>query len=325
MARMAGVSTATVSRILNSTDGYSPETRLRVMEAIETLGYLPLRPPPSTFEPIRPAIGLVFPKVSSMLIGRVLSGVQQEAQKRGHLVVVCHTDGTLRSTLDHLQLLVQHQVRGVIFASEILQREYHELLLQAGIPVVLLSSMSYQFDVPYVRCDDRRAACEATLHLLNLGHRDIAILAGARSDPFSSTARVEGYVDAHMQLGLPIKEHHIVYSRGFSFEDGQEGFHFLLQRETAVSALFACSDELAAGALLAAQTRGVKVPDQLSIMGFDNLLLTETTVPALTTVAQPFEDMGREAVQLLLNPTEGSRNRVLPVRIIERASVRSLP
>lgn len=326
VARAAGVSTATVSRILNSSQGYSSETRARVRQALEVLGYIPLRAPAAIPQPDQGAtIGVVFPKVASMLVSLVLRGIQQEALRNRHLVVVCHTDGSAESTLSHLRLLIEQQVQGVIFASDILQREYHELLQEAGIPVVLLSSMSYQFPLSYVRCDDRRAARDATLYLMDRGHRDIAILAGVRSDPFSSTARVEGYVEAHMQLGLPVNEQHIIYSRGFTYQDGKDGFQQLLRRETAVSAIFACSDELAAGVLTSARTHGVKVPEQLSVIGFDNLPLTEMTCPPLTTVSQPLEEMGREAVDLLLDPHGKPTARVLPVQIIERESVRSLP
>ncbi|GGJ32472.1 substrate-binding domain-containing protein [Deinococcus roseus] len=326
VAVAAGVSVATVSRILNSTEGYSQHTRERVQQAMQTLGYLPVRAPEPVKQTARKTFGVVFPKVSSMLISQVLQGVQ-EALPEGYTLLVCHSDGSLQRTLDSLQTFKEKEVDGVIFASEVLQREHHDLLKQARIPLVLLSSMSYQFVVPYVRCDDRLAARAATTHLIQQGHRDIAILAGARFDPFSSTARVEGYRDAHLHHGLSVQEGLIIYTRGFTFQDGQKGFQALLRNQKAFSALFACSDELAAGVLASAAEQGIAIPDQISVMGFDDIPLCEMTWPPLTTLAQPLVEMGQEAVKLLLECQQNprcDRGVVLPFQVIERGSVRSI-
>lgn len=328
VAEKAGVSVSTASRILNARGGYHPDTRARVMQAMQDLGYVVLHAPEPEPSPQRPIFGVVFPKVASMLIQEALTGLQQAAHQHGFEILVGHTDGSLERTLTVLQTFLDLPVRGVVFASEILHREYHDLLQKHQTPVVLLSAISFQFPVPFVRCDDRRAAFLATDFLIRKGHRDIAIIAGARSDPFSSTARVAGYLDALLHHHLPVQERHIVYTRGFSFQDGKDGLRLLLERETAVSAVFACSDEMAAGVLSVAAERHLSVPEQLSVMGYDNLPLCQMTHPTLTTVAQPFSEMGQQAVHLLMeclhNPN-CQKGLDLGVHIIERGSVRSLP
>ncbi|MDR6225088.1 LacI family DNA-binding transcriptional regulator [Desmospora profundinema] len=327
VAKKANVSTATVSRILNDLPGYSKETKEKVMKVIEELGYQPNAVARGLVSKRTQTIGVLFPDVSSMFSSEILNGIEDTAHELGSSVIVCNTDRDGKRTMKYLQLLQEKRVDGVIFTSEVLTEEYYETLMDMQVPVVLVSTASYRYPLPYVKVDDKHAAYTATEYLIQNGHTQIAMISGRKEDPIAGAPRVEGYKQALSDYGIPIHEESIVYTDGFGFQQGQESFPRIAEKLPEVTAVFAASDEMAVGAMSAAYQLGIQIPDQLSIIGYDNLKIAEMSIPPLTTVAQPLYQMGEVAAKLLnemLRTGSSVESRIMPHHIVERCTVKRM-
>lgn len=324
VAKQANVSVATVSRILNGLTGYSDKTKQKVMRTIEEMGYHPNAIARSLNNRRTQTIGVLFPAVSNEFSSALLHGIEEYAQSRQYSVLVCNTAVDGNRTLGYLQVLREKQADGIIFASEALQEEYAKALESMKVPVVLVASETDHPAFPYVKVDDRLASYDATVYLIGKGHRDIAMISGTEGDPIAGTPRVEGYMQALLDHGLPFREERVVYG-DFFFESGAAALEELLERAEGFTAVFAASDEMAVGALNCAARRGIRVPEQLSVVGYDNIRLSMMIQPPLTTVDQPLTEMGRTAASMLVGMIETGQtepSRVIPHRIVERQSVK---
>ncbi|PLR67618.1 MULTISPECIES: LacI family DNA-binding transcriptional regulator [Bacillaceae] len=324
VAKKANVSIATVSRILNNQKGYSEKTKRKVLEAIEELDYHPNAIARGLINKKTSTIGVLFPALSSMLVTELLAGIEKAAHLHGSSVIVCHTESNGSKTMKYLQLLNEKRVDGIIFTSEVLKEEYYEFIQKMNIPLVLLSTESRAYSVPYVKVDDRHAAYSATQYLIKNGHTRIGMISGNRNDLIAGKPRIEGFKNALMDHGLPIQDSQIVYSEGFTFADGMDGLKKLRNQAPGVTAVFTASDEIAFGAISAAFQMGVKIPEDLSIIGYDNLKIAEMSIPPLTSLAQPFYEMGEKAARMIFDMMNGDQlveSRIMPHSIKERSSV----
>ena len=328
VASRAGVSTATVSRVLNGQHWVAETTRQTVLEAVQELNYTPNAVARSLMSARTHTLAILFPNVSDMFSGTVLSGVEDAAQERGFGVMVCKTGGERERTLSYLQLLAEKRVDGIIFASEILRSEYADFVQKSRIPLIVLSGESEQPGVPTIRCDDYQAAHAATSYLIGRGHERIGMLYGGAHETRTQQGRLTGFREAFRDHGLELVESRVLCLEGFAFKDGQAGGAALLKANPELSAIFASSDELALGVISAAYQRGVRVPEDLSVMGFDDLPLAEMSCPPLTTVRQPLYSMGLKAANMLLNHDRATSSQpdhvTFPTTIVERRSVRRL-
>ncbi|QNG59914.1 substrate-binding domain-containing protein [Bacillus sp. PAMC26568] len=324
VAKKANVSIATVSRILNNQKGYSEKTKRKVLEAIEELDYHPNAIARGLINKKTSTIGVLFPALSSMLVTELLAGIEKAAHLHGSSVIVCHTESNGSKTMKYLQLLNEKRVDGIIFTSEVLKEEYYEFIQKMNIPLVLLSTESRAYSVPYVKVDDRHAAYSATQYLIKNGHTRIGMISGNRNDLIAGKPRIEGFKNALMDHGLPIQDSQIVYSEGFTLADGMDGLKKLRNQAPGVTAVFTASDEIAFGAISAAFQMGVKIPEDLSIIGYDNLKIAEMSIPPLTSLAQPFYEMGEKAARMIFDMMNGDQlveSRIMPHSIKERSSV----
>ena len=328
VAKRAQVSTATVSRVLNEQHWVAEGTRATVFKAVQELNYKPNAVARSLMHSQTKTLAIIFPNVSDMFSGTVLTGAEDAAHARGFSVIICKTGGGKERTLSYLQLLAEKRVDGIIFASEVLLAEYAEFIQRLGIPLVVLSGETVEPGVPIIRCDDHQAAYAATAYLIGLGHERIGMLYGGAHETAEQNGRLLGFHEAHRDHGLVVEGAQVVCMDGFAFKDGQVGGGQLIKQCRGLSAIFASSDELALGVMSAAFVRGIRVPDDLSVMGFDDLPLAEMSLPPLTTVRQPLYGMGRRAATLLLDHIQGlqklGENAVFPTTIVERQSVRRL-
>ncbi|MFG6117896.1 LacI family DNA-binding transcriptional regulator [Thalassobacillus sp. B23F22_16] len=328
VAKRANVSTATVSRILNNQPGYTEKTRLRVQQVIEELSYKPNAVARSMKSRNTQTIGVLFPDVSSMLSSEILHGIESVAHENNSSVIVCHTAADGMRTNKYLKLLHEKRVDGVIFVSETLSDEYYETIKSMEVPLVLVSTVSYKHQVPYVKVDDRHAAYTAVNHLIENGHKNIGMISGNEQDMIAGRPRVEGYKEALFHNGLPFEEKNITYQDGFSFVDGKEGAVQLLEQIPEVTAIFAASDDIAIGAMSALHKMGKKVPDDISIIGYDDLPIAEMMIPPLTTIAQPFSKMGANASEMIFQMLEDDsrtiQSRVLRHDLMERETVKKI-
>ncbi|MFJ5624419.1 LacI family DNA-binding transcriptional regulator [Peribacillus loiseleuriae] len=326
VAKKAGVSIATVSRVLNNQPGFSEKTKKKVQHVIEELGYEPNAVARGLINNKTHTIGVLFPELSSMLVTDFLNGIETMAHELGSSVIVCHTEADGEKTMKYLQLLNEKRIDGIIFVSAILKEEYYNYIRKMGIPMVLLSTESYAYPVPYVKVNDQHAAYSATKYLLNKGHKKIGMISGNKDDLIAGKPRIMGFEMALKDQGIAFTENNIIYSKGFGFQDGLDGMEKLMKQSPEISAIFAASDEIAFGALSFAYQHGIKIPDDVSIIGYDNLSIAEMAIPPLTTVGQPLIKMGKTAASMLFEMLESGNvfveNRILPHEILERETVR---
>jgi LacI family transcriptional regulator len=325
VAKYANVSIATVSRIVNGLPGYSEDTKKKVQEAIEALGYQPNAIARGLINKRTQTIGVLFPEVSGMLSSEVLEGVESAAHDGGFSVIVCNTTSSGKRTVKYLRLLQEKRVDGIIFASEDVKEEYYKIFQEMKVPVVLVSTASSNYDLPFVRVNDFKGAFHATEYLIKKGHKQIGMIGGSKSDPIAGIPRMNGFKEALQKHNLAFSENHLTTNEGYRFQNGKESLPVLLKQLPHMTALFAASDEMAIGAMSAAHQLGIKVPEELSIIGYDNLKIAEMCYPALTTVSQPLKDMGQTAGQILVKLIKGeekeAESRYMPFTIVERQSV----
>lgn len=346
VARAAGVSPATVSRVLAGQRRHiAPETRRRVLAAAARLDYSPDVLARSLVTRRAPLIAALVHDISDPYFGEIARGIESVAGERDHVVMVCNWLGDPQRLLRYLRLLRAMRVRGVVFCGSGLAADapHHEevvrqigLLRRDGIRLVALAPQPVA--MPAVMVDNRNAAAAATAHLLAHGHRRIGHLAGP---PLLLTARErqEGYRLALRRAGLR-PEPGWIESTGFRLTEGYEATRRLLARVPDLTAIFAANDQAAIGAVAAAEDLGRPVPATLSVVGIGNVPVLPYLRPALTTVSVPTFSLGQEGARLVFvrgapEPRGAARRtdprrplaavRFLPVELVVRQSVAAPP
>ena len=304
VAKKVGVSEATVSRVLNGKPGVSEATRDAVLTALDVLGYE--RPTSLRGERAR-LVGLVLPELQNPIFPAFAEVVGGALAQQGLTALLCTSSAGGVSEAAYVDLLLQQQVSGAIFAGGLYteadaKHDHYRLLLQRKLPTVLTNAAVDALGLPQVSCDDGEAVEQAFSHLVALGHRRIGLLLGPASH-VPSQRKLAAFVAANRRAGRA--EHaELVEHAMFSLESGQASMMRLLDRE--VTGVICASDPLALGAIRAARRRGLSVPGDLSVIGYDDSALMSCVDPALTTIRQPIEAMGRAAVDLLVHQIEGS-------------------
>lgn len=326
VAKQANVSVATVSRILNGLNGYSEKTKQKVLDTIDELGYHPNAIARSLSIRRTQTIGVMFPAVSNEFSSAILQGIEEYAQSCNYSVLVCNTAADGNQTLRYLQVLREKQVDGLLFASEALKEEYITALESMNIPVVLVASESSDPRFPFIKVDDRKAAYDAACHLIGKGHKEIAMISGTKGDPIAGAPRLAGYKQALLDNGLSFREERVAYG-DFLFDSGISAMETLLRKARGITAVFAASDEMAIGALNCAISHGIHVPEELSIIGYDNIRLSRMIQPSLTTVNQPLSELGLGAVSKLIEMIETDSlvsSSIVSHDIVERQTVKDM-
>ncbi|NIK70361.1 substrate-binding domain-containing protein [Paenibacillus sp. BK720] len=326
VAREANVSIATVSRVLNGLTGYSDKTKQKVIKTIEDMGYHPNAIARYLNNRRTQTIGVMFPAVTNEFASAVLQGIEEFALERGYSVLVCNTEVDGNRTMKYLQVLRERQIDGIIFASEVLKNEYKQMLDTMRVPLVLVSSENEDAKVPFVKVDDRQASYDAVRYLIGKGHKDIAMIAGTAEDPIAGVPRLQGYKDALYDKGIPFRSSRVAYG-DFHYDSGHAAMETLLAQDRGITAVFAASDEMAVGAMNAALRQGIRVPEDLSVMGYDNIRLSRMIYPALTTVGQPLLQLGRDAAGKVIAMIETGKtvpSLIVPHEIVERQTVKDL-
>ncbi|MFF3485785.1 LacI family DNA-binding transcriptional regulator [Streptomyces sp. NPDC002701] len=305
VAKKVGVSEATVSRVLNGKPGVSDATRQSVLTALDVLGYE--RPTQLRGERAR-LVGLVLPELQNPIFPLFAEVIGGALAQQGLTPVLCtQTKGGV-SEADYVELLLQQHVSGVVFAGGGLfaqadaPHDHYRQLAERRIPVVLVNAPIEGLDFPCVSCDDAVAVEQAWRHLTLLGHERIGVVLGP-SDHIPSRRKLAAARAAAEAAGGSLPDAYVERSM-FSLEGGQAATNRLLER--GVTGVVCASDPLALGAIRAARRRGLAVPEQVSVVGFDDSAFMNCTEPPLTTVRQPVEAMGRAAVDLLCAQIQGA-------------------
>lgn len=326
VAEKANVSVATVSRILNGLEGYSEETRLKVTSVVEEMGYRRNAIAMNLKTKTTRTIGVMLPKVETTFYVEILNGIEEMAHKNNYSVFICTTGTNSHLMPYYLNVLSERQVDGIIACSLSPKDMYDKDIVDTKIPCILVSTFSPRFSIPYIKVDDFGASYAATNYLIENGHTKIAMLGGDREDPIAGLPRLEGYIKALKEHNLPINES-LIKHNGFSFEGGKRSMEELLGENIKFTAIFASCDDVAVGAMFIANKRGIKIPKDLSIIGYDNTKVAEMAYPPLTALAQPSYEMGQKSVEMLIKTitsNKKSESIIMPFEIIERETVRKL-
>jgi len=323
VAREAGVSLMTVSRVINEKGEVSPATRQRILEVIEQLGYRPSAIARGLATRRTGSLGLVMPDVANPFFSDVARGAEHVAYAEGYNIFLCNTDEDPQRELSVLQSLEEKQVDGVVLCSSRLDDSELEAAL-AHHPAAVLVNRRLEGGgvVGSVLSDDEAGGRLATQHLLQAGHRVVGFLAGPPAS-HSGRQRAKGYCAALAAAALP---HNPDWTRHCSpvVESGRETARHLLTAYPELTALFCYNDLVAVGALQACADLGRRVPDDLAVVGFDDILLAALVIPSLTTCRVPRYELGAQAMQLLLDQINGCHDEcteiVLQPELIVRAS-----
>lgn len=323
VARLAGVSVATVSRLMNGGDNVREDTAKRVRAAIEQLNYSPNLLGRTLRQGETKKILVLLNTISNQFYSRVVKGIEESARKKGYTVMVCMTHGDASLEEDYLRLLKTRLVDGAIFLTVEQEGPFLNETL-AGFPVVQACEPKEGFFAPSVSIDNEKAAYEAMCYLIKKGHHEIAFF-GAGGIYGSSLKRKDGYLRALAEFGISVRKEWIL-EEGFSVNAGIRAADRLLKTIKLPTAVFCISDSVAAGAIRAFSEKGVSVPERLSVMGFDNTQISDVFIPSITTTKQPQYEIGTEAMELLFEQIEQSNTArtavILHHEIIERDSVK---
>jgi LacI family transcriptional regulator len=308
VALRAGVSVTTVSHVVNDTRHVSAKGRERVEQAIRELGYVPNAMARSLKSNTTSTLGMLIPNSSNPYFAEIVRIVEDRCFGAGYTLVLCNTDDEPRRQSVYLQVLAERRIDGLIVVStgagddDSLVTQLHGL----RIPTVLVDREIADPDCDLVETAHMQGGLLAVRHLLSLGHRRIACIGGPVG-VMPSEQRIEGWRMALAETGAAPNADALLWRGGFTSQGGYEAMHAILRTEEKPSAVFVCNDLMAIGALRAAHESGVHVPDDLSIVGFDDIELSAYTSPPLTTVAQPKERIGALAVDMLLERVGGKR------------------
>ena len=299
VARHARVSTATVSRFLNGSSPVATETRRHIERAIQVLGYRPNTIARSLVTKTTHTIALLLPDITNPFFPDLVKGVQMLADERGYTVLLCSVAGDAAREEAYLEMLSAKQVDGALLVGIVSGRQAIARFAGHGIPIVSLDRNIDYPSAPIVQVNHRKGARTATEHLLALGHRLVAHVCGPIG-PRVSYERLAGYREALNEAGI-VYDPRLVIAGNFTEEAGYEGIDALVKAATPFTAVFAANDLAAIGATAALKDRGRRVPEDVSVVGFDDIRLAAYTSPALTTIRQPTYEMGRRATEILID------------------------
>ena len=320
VARRAGVSPATVSRVINGTTPVAADKRERVLRAIEEMGFVPNEVARSLFKKSSKTIGVIIPSIRNPYFTQLADVIDAAAKERGYRIVLYNVHHDLDQERAALQMLAAANADGVIVASnnEALQEE----LAHYQMPVVVVDALFQTRQVnAYLYCDYYQGGRLAAEHLTACGCRNLVCIRGVQG-LYTAQARSEGYRDYCREHGLTEQ----VVECDYDFEAGLSMTEELLERFPQVDGIVACNDMVAISVYKILHKRNIAVPDQIQLVGFDDIHLASLISPELTTIHQPIDAMGRRAVEVILNeghlPKEG-RRQSFPVSLVPRETTRS--
>jgi len=322
VALSANVSVSTVSYVLNNTGPVSADRRARVMNAVRELNYIPNESARRLKRQIASTIGLVVPDLSNQFFSLLARGVMRAAAEHDVLVVLCTPDSTEEAESDNARLLRSRQVDGVVYLTGFHESPTSLLELQSLGPVVLVDERVPGADLPAVVADGRRGAREVATHVVELGHKRFACIAGPTA-LWTAEQRLAGYREA-LALGGLDPDDMEVYVGDYRMNSGYQLAAKALSAPRALrpTALLCANDLMAIGALEYCRAAHIKVPDEVSIVGFDDVPMAPLLTPRLTTVRQPADEMGVGAARLLIELIQGVTEPEIPKPHVVEVKVR---
>jgi LacI family transcriptional regulator len=327
VAKLAGVSTATVSRCLNTPDRVAKTTRERVNQAVETLGYTPnfgarVMAAQRTF-----TIGAIIPTMTNAIFARGIQAFQETLHARGYTLLVSSSAYHPEVEEEQIRTLVGRGADGLLLIGYDRDPEIYRYLEQQEVPALIAWAFAPQIDMPAIGFDNRSAMCKLAKEVLSRGHKRIAVISGTTKGNDRAVDRIAGISDAMLANNLSPDDLNIIETP-FGVENGEAAMATLMQSATPPTAVMCGNDVLAAGALRAARAMGLEVPQDVSVTGFDDIEIARIVTPALTTMHVPHRAMGTKAAIALIDMVEGGQRPAplaLGTNIELRASLGPVP
>jgi LacI family transcriptional regulator/LacI family repressor for deo operon, udp, cdd, tsx, nupC, and nupG len=322
VARRAKVNISTVSRTINQTGKISSDTQERVRKVMLEIGYKPNRVARRlrTREGKTHLLGLIIPNIQNPFFADLARGVEDVAYTHNFAVLLCNYDEDPQKELFYLDTLQAESVDGIILPPIHEDDPAVKRVVQSGLPIVCVDRILSNITVDKVEVDNHRGAFDATDHLFSKGHRRIGIISGP-ADSSTGRERLKGYKDAHAAAGVPIKSELIRFG-DYKQESGQKLTTELLELSDPPTALFVCNGLMTVGALEIIYARGLRIPKQIAIVGFDELPLAGAFTPPLTVVRQPAYEVGKCAAELLLKRLDDPKRPATSLRLLPELIIR---
>ena len=332
VAQAAGVSNATVSYIINNKVGktFPESTKQKVLEAAKELVYIPNMAARSLSQNSSRLIGVVVPQTEpgsrlmfqNSFYSEILGSIEYHSRLNGYHIIISATD----ANEGYLKLAKERNLDGIIIIG-MYPDAFYQQMKTSQIPIVLIDSYCNDHYFHNVRIDDAYGSYLATKHVIECGHRDISFFCGRIKENGVMKKRLAGYKNALGEAGLPFSTDY-VFEGNIDYDSGIVSVNKLLDKKSPVTAIVAAADILAIGAMKGLYERGARIPDDISVMGFDDLEIAQYLTPGLSTIKQQISQKGETAIQLLMNHIADNcvtkQECVLPVKLIERGSVKKV-
>jgi LacI family transcriptional regulator len=308
VAEKANVSITTVSHVINKTRYVSKELTDRVNKAMEELDYQPNSLASSLRSGKTKTIGLIIPDISNQYFAEISRKVEDNGLEHGYSVILCNSDDDYRKERNYLDVLIAKQVDGIAFISAGEYSENLEKAQSSNIPTVIVDRDIKSINSDVVMVDNCKGGYNATEYLIKLGHRKIACITGpSLTNP--SAERIDGYKQALSNAGISINQD-FIRTGDYRFPSGEKAMQELVSLEQPPTAVFACNDMMALGAYRAITDIGLKIPDDISIIGFDNIPFSQAVYPTLTTIQQPIQKIAKLVIDLLIEKITLKNQRI---------------
>jgi LacI family transcriptional regulator len=323
VSELAGVSLATVSRVMNDSGKVSPKTRRKVEAAMQELGYSPNSIAQSLASRRSNSVGVLVPELHGPFFGVILSSIEAELRAAGKHVIITagHSDEEVEK--ESIQFLSTRRCDALILYVYGLPDDYLAQLSESSVPIVFLNRLVPDTESECISLDNEHGGYIATKSLLDLGHREFAYISGP-SWKRDSLKRLAGHRRALQEFGLELNEQ-LMFEGNYEEASGRKGMQFLLESSLPFSALICGNDEMAAGAMVVAQEKGLTIPDDFSVIGFDNVFFSRLLHPTLATIDCPIREMGRMAARSILKNVYGEEDLEIQYRfepsLVRRASI----
>lgn len=323
VAREAGVSIATVSRVLNDIDVVNEDTKKKVLDAIKKLGYRPNIVARSLKTQRTKTIGILLPDISNQFYPEIVRGAEDVSNIYDYNVILCNSDLDIEKEKEYLRVLKEKMVDGVLYMSSSLQDEILELINELDLKTILIETRDKEGLLPSVTIDNVKGSYDSTNHLIKKGIKEIAFIGTKKDNMNAWGERYVGYENAMNEAGIEI-DPELVYLNSIKVKTGYEGIQSFLKNNKKFKGIVCASDEIAMGAINALRDNGLEVPKDVSVIGFNDNYAASIFYPKITTISQPTYDMGSVAMRMLiklLNKKElDEPHYVLEHELIERES-----
>ena len=317
VAKLANVSPATVSRVMNGTAKVDDEKKKRVLKAIEETGFVPNEVARSLFKKSAKIIGLILPSIENPFFAQLAGAIERNAEKHGFRLVLCNTGSVAEKEKAAMQMLSSMNADGIILTTS--NEELREYTESSSIPIIVTDRIFQgSSKLKYVHCDHYKGGRMAAEHLIDCGCKSIVCIKG-QQEISSARDRYQGYKDVCNEQG--IKEQ--TMDSAYDFDEGMKVTEDLLEKYKDVDGIIACNDMVAISAYKVLHKKGIKVPEQIQLIGFDDIALSKLITPELTTISQPVDEIGAKAAELIIQKDNGEQQEyIFEAKLVERETTR---